>query len=270
MLLGLGDRSALAQAPDAASTASVQGGTIRVTVVDDTLEAKERKALRAEVDRVLNEAIAQHGLMLAADESSDIFMRIEVSRPQSDAPLVIVQAIAKIGDDAIRGDTRTCLRCSSEELVAQAFEIFPAMVEMLASQRAAAERAAAAVEPEPTPPPEPPATTPKQTKLAPLGPVGYVGITSGGLGLISAITGGVLLTLEPRGLPGRAGEFVNYEPPGLATLGLGLGLLVLGNVLVAVDLGPLAERRRERARGPRARVGMSVGPSGSLVIAGSF
>lgn len=264
---------ALAQSPDAATiSASEQGGTIRITVVDDTLEAKERKALRAEVDRVLAEHNEQHGLTLVEGETSDIFMRIEVSRPQSDAPLVIVQAIAKIGDDAIRGDTRTCLRCSSEELVAQAFEIFPAMVEMHTNQRAAAERAAAAAEPEPAPPPQAPAAPTKPAKLAPLGPVGYVGIASSGLGLISAITGGVLLTLEPRyGLPGLGpAEFKNYEPPGLALLGVGLGMLVVGNVMLAVDLGPLAARRRERAGSTHARVGMSVGPTGTLVIAGRF
>jgi hypothetical protein len=276
-LLGLVVGSpALAQSPDAAASStadsvSEQGGTIRVTIVDDTLEAKERKALRAEIDRVLTQQNEQHGLTLVEGETSDIFMRIEVSRPQRDAPLVIVQAIAKIGDDAIRGDTRTCLRCSSEELVAQAFEIFPAMVEMLGNQRAAAERAAAAEEPEPAPPPQTPAPT-KPAKLAPLGPVGYVGIASSGLGLISAITGGVLLTLEPRyGLPGfEPWEFRNYEPPGLALLGVGLGMLVVGNVMLSVDLGPLAARRRDRAGSSQARVGMSVGPTGALVIAGRF
>ena len=254
--------SAHAQAPSESS------GTVHVTIVDDTLDAKARAALHAEVERVLAELATAHDLTIVETDEANIQVRFEVSRPQADAPLFIVQAIAKIADEAIRGETRSCLRCSTTELVAQGFEIFPDAVAKLSEQRdaeAAAAAAALAVESEPAPEPVVPPPPPK-----PLGPVGYVGIAASGLGLASAIAGGVLLTREPKlDAPGLGpAEFINYRPPGIALLGVGLGVMVVGNVLLAVDLGPLAERRRARAQ--VTGIGMTLGPSKGVVVEGRF
>ena len=165
------------------------------------------------------------------------------------SPSPALTASALFDAEDFYAEPRPCLNCTVDELVAELLKNLE-WAAALAIER----RAEIAAEPEPEPHSDPStksAAEPIPEARPRPGPVGYVAISSSAVGLGGAIAAGVFLD---RGA--QRDNFDDYKVPAGSLLGAGLGLMAIGTVLLAVDLGVLAKRR---GRGAAAEVeGVSV------------
>jgi hypothetical protein len=230
------------------------------------------EAQRAEIEKLIQselESLGQeHGFMPAAAGVADLVMHAEVSQPEGQTAVFLISATVEFEGETIASMREdVCLRCTAQEVATETLAVLPGAVEH--AQQARAEAA--------PPPPELPAegveTEPVvEARAAALGPVAYTGIASSVLGLGAAITGAVFLHRGEvvTSSPGAALiESLDYRPPGAALVGAGLGALVVGNVLLAVDLSVLRDRRR-RARAELTGVGVTMSRTAGLSVHGRF
>ncbi len=111
-------------------------------------------------------------------------------------------------------------------------------------------------------------TDTKPVRPAAIGPMGIAGIVLGSAGLGTTIAGAVDLgrgrVVEPSTRTGFD-RGTDYRPRGRALLGAGLGMAVVGAVLVAVDVGLRAKKRKQR---PLVEANVSVRPGFAGVYVG--
>jgi hypothetical protein len=216
----------------------------------------------------LGSLASEHDFTLDETGDPDVTMRVRITQPEGQAAVYLITATAELDGETI-AETReqVCLRCTPDEVASESLTILPGAVEQ-------ARKALAEAEP---PPPEPTIDEPEDepfvdARVAPLGPAGYVGIAASAVGLGAAIAGTVLMyrgevvTSDP-GAPEV--QTTDYRTVGVALVGAGLGTMVLGNVLLAVDLGVLRERRSE-ARAELTGVGLLTRGATGLSVQGRF
>ena len=116
-------------------------------------------------------------------------------------------------------------------------------------------------EPNDPPPPQPPDKTgPKPDRVAPIGPWGIVGIVVATGGLATTIAGAVDLARGEQVEPGVGFQEVNdYRPRGRILLGTGIGLLVVGTVALAVDVGIRAKKRKRQSKTSHFQIELQPG-----------
>jgi hypothetical protein len=253
-------------------TAALQ---LEVEVGDPALRDAISEATDAEFERLR----AEHQLDLGA-EAAELIVRVRIWQPEPNA--VVIDAEIRLDEQAIAGqEGLVCMGCEVAELARASLTL---VAEAVAEAREARAR---------TRPPQAdgsPSDLPRASEVEPakrraraLGPVGYAGIAASGVGLGAAIVGAVFVHRgrEIHGDPGAPVlDYTDYRPLGVALVGAGLGVMVVGNVLLGVDLGLLRDRR-QRA-GTRASVtgfglglagegrGRSGGQGGVLTIRGQF
>ena len=246
---------------------------VAVELVSETLAKDDQNKIATTLDERLTALADAHGMVRVSLETVsrdeiDLYVRLEVTQPDPSVEVFLVQAVAlHRGDVARREDVRSCVQCTASELVEDGLKIIPVVLEDIEARRADA--AAEEVPPAPEPPP------PETRDVAPsraLGPVGITGISASALGLGGAIAGAILLgrgrVEEP--VPGAMIEFVDYRPPGRALLGVGLGLMVVGEVLLAVDLSVLARKRRARATAELSYLAPTLMDGPGIAVGGRF
>ena len=265
-----------AAAGDAAEPAGAsepsEGKRLHLVLESHNLPPEVVAAIEAELARKLPEAAAEHGFTIASTPAADVIIQMEVVYPNvTDDSVTVIQSIGFRGGEVLtRGEAQSCVHCQPEETVRRGLALLPdlsAALDVALAEEAEREALAAAVDTsEPVDVPEP---APEPPPRARMGAVGYVGIAAAALGVGGAIGGGVLLA---QGETSEAGNltFVDYRPAGWATLSAGLATMVVGGVLIAVDLGPLARRRRDRAAAASAALvpGYADGPM--LMLVGRF
>lgn len=247
-------------------------GTIHVELQTRMLSTKLTRKLAKQFDAVIEARVTAIGLALEPTPAADVIVQLEISRPQADAPLHVVQCIAAIdGDVVVRGEVQSCMGCTAAELIDRGLELLPDVAEAVLKAQREAERAAAQARAalEAKPPPPAPDVEPRSARA--LGPVGYAGISVSALGLGSTIAGAVLLARGDSAIntTGPTITFINYRPPGWALVGAGLAATVAGNVLLGVDLG-LLRRRRERPSARISGVGLNIVGAPGVRVQGQF
>jgi hypothetical protein len=168
-----------------------------------------------------------------------------------------------------------CLGCMDAKLLPLLDEHTPALLDALARDPAALEDLAAGAAGESSAgvvePSDPPAD--RDPQLARIGPLGYVGIAVGVLGLGASVGGAVELSRGRVVTPGDRGyarEGVDHRPAGIALISVGVAATVAGVAMLGVDLGRRAKQRR-RDHGASAVVVPVPSPTGvSLGIVGKF
>lgn len=231
------------------------------------LTDQEQAQVTTLVRSQLDTHASAHGLQVAEGET-DLLVRVDISRPEKASSVYLITTIIELDGEIIREvHEAVCLRCTADEIATETLEVLPA-----AAAHAHKVRAEAAA-PEPPPPSmeteQAPVETP--TKQRGLGPVGYVGIASSALGLGAAIAGGVFLH-RGRVVTSESSaptiDTVDYRPAGLAMVGAGFGVMVVGNVLLALDLTVL-RHRRTRAHVELVGINMSTDGRG-IALSGRF
>lgn len=239
--------TATAQSEPASEQSSAQPIGVHVEIVADTLPSARQAAVKAEVERQFDEIATAKGLVKAEPSDADLVIRLEFTQPNPKAEIFVIHGLALHGDEVLRRDqTRTCMECTPAEIAANGLMTLDPAVEELEARRAeaAAQREAKAAARAAEAPPIVDETPAPRVKR--MGTVGYVGIASSAIGLGSAIAGGVLVHRGTEPI-GTGLTLTDYRPPGQALIGVGLGLMVIGGVLQAVDLAVLTPRRRSRA-----------------------
>jgi hypothetical protein len=246
--------AAMAQDPDqdqdpvaTAATAEPLPLTVTYELTIDEVPEALRASVLALTQAEFEALAATHNLELAAAEQPpDLFLRATVSRPEGQSSVFLISSSVEFEGRTIserREDV--CLRCTPPEVASESLVLLPEAAEQVRKARADA------APPAPDPSIEEPANEPIIAKrVAPLGPVGYVGIASSALGLGAAIAGsvvlhrGVIVTSEPGAI---VIDSIDNRPVGVALVGAGLGVMVVGNVLLALDLSVLHKRRAATA-----------------------
>jgi hypothetical protein len=120
---------------------------------------------------------------------------------------------------------------------------------------------------ETAPPPDPkvdPDTTPTTTAITPdteprdrsLTPIGKAGIGVAALGLAGAVAGAVVMTRPTKEVDDELEtDRTEYRVPGIAVLAGGLGVLVVGIALIAVDRARVKKRGNQTASSGLRRLG---------------
>ena len=259
-------RPVAAAEPAAETTTTAAPLTVALELTFAGLSNDEQAELTTLVRTELDTGAAALGLQPSADGQADLIMRTDISRPDGQTSVYLISTTIEFEGEIIREVREdVCLRCTAAEVAAESLTALPD-----AAGQAHEARANAA--PPELPPPvvaslDEPVACPTRR---PLGPLGYVGIASMGLGLGAAIAGAVLLhrgrvvTSPPGALEL---ETVDHRPAGVALTGAGLGVVVIGNVLFALDLSVL--RHRKHGRVELSQVGMMT-EAGGFVLSGRF
>jgi len=212
----------------------------------------QRASLRAGIEADLAALGEAHGFALTA-EHAPTRVDVEIVQPQGQASVLLLTTVVSFeGETIAEARESVCLRCTPEEVVDESLAIIPdAMVRAHELAAAEPEPSAAASAGEEVAADDGAAPPPGLARAKALGPAGYVGISAGALGLGVAIAGTFVLS-RVEVLVGEPGavefEKTNLRPIGVGMIMGGLGAMVVGNVLLAVDLSVLRERRRQRAR----------------------
>lgn len=233
------EASAAPPEPDAETKAKTLG-TMHVELRARGLTPKLTHELAKWIDAELDPHVTTLRFALEPTPAADVVVQIEISQPQSDVRLYVIQSVAVIdGEIAVRGEVQSCVECNAAELMIRGLELLPdAANAWLAFRREAAN---AKREPEPPPTPPAPEVEPPRERL--LGTRGYVGIAVSGLGIGSCIAGGALLAHSS----GHDPTSIDYRPPGWALLAVGLAAVVGGNLLIASDIYSSRHRHRRSA-----------------------
>jgi hypothetical protein len=230
------------------------------------LQTELEPLTRAELDSLAR----THGFSAAAvGGPADLMIHAKVSQPEGQSSVFLITASVEFEGETIREVKEdVCLRCTTSEVASEILVILPDALTQAREARAQA----AAEAPPPTVDSEPVEAPILRDEPALLGPVGYVGIASSALGLGAAIAGGVFLHRgevvvgEPLG---PTIETVDHRPAGLALIGTGLGVMVLGNILLGVDLGILRKHRTEKTA-QLVGFGATAGTCSGVVLHGRF
>ena len=271
-----------AQEPDPVEAMDDELISVHVELVTDTLSKSGKTKTAAELDRQLNAFVTEHGWIRLERAKARLFVRIELVQPDRGTEVFLVHSVSVFDGDVLqRDDARTCIHCKPSELIEDGMTIVAASIRLIAERAAEQEEAAeaaaaaaaeaaareeAALELHRSAPVEEPRPARR------LGALGYVGISSSVLGLGSTIAGAVLL---PRGEVVRTtGErayldVINYRPPGKALIGVGVGAVVIGNILLALDLTVLAERRA-KTRAKLDSVSVTLDGGAGVSVGGRF
>jgi hypothetical protein len=229
------------------------------------LTPKLTHQLAERLDDEIEARVAKLGLALETTPAADVIVQIEVSQPQGDMQLYVVQSVAVIdGEIAVRGEVQSCIDCGAEELMDRGLELLPDAAEALL----VAKREVAEAQPPTVPAPTPPAPEVDPPRERLLGNMGYVGISVSGLGLGSSIAGAALLA-RADGHDETYVHIINYQPPGWALLGVGLAAMVAGNVLLAIDLRR-SHHHRSRSSVVLTGIAPHISDAPGLLVAGRF
>lgn len=237
---------------------------LEVDVSDAALSSTVTTATEAEFAKLRD----GHGLAAATD-AADVVMHVSVWQPEPSA-LVIDASVEFEGTTLDEQVGVVCMGCDAQEIAAKSLAILPAAIEQAQEARAEQEPPAPKIAADDVEEESAPATPSRR-----LGPVGYVGIAAGVLGLGGTIAGAVFLH-RGKVIEGDPGapivDYTDYRPLGVGLLGAGLGVMVVGNVLLGVDLGVLRDRRsgRSNARAQLTGLGVSAEHGAGVTIHGRF
>ncbi|HLT36157.1 MAG TPA: hypothetical protein VK034_07725 [Enhygromyxa sp.] len=267
--LSLATPFAHASEPAAGTEATVESQLTIAVELDAEADEQTKPEIVAATEAELANLEQQHGLVRAQSNTPDLLLRVRIWQPEPNV-LVIDSSVEFEGEVLGQQEGVVCMDCSVKDAAAKSMTILPAAVEQARAARAASQ-------------PPPPVVTeeqvdesaPVQRRTRALGPVGYVGIAASVLGLGSTIVGTVYLYRgkDVEGDPGAPViEYTNYIPLGLGLIGAGVGVMVVGNVLLGVDLGILRTRREQRAsaRARITRVGLLASHEVGLTLSGQF
>jgi hypothetical protein len=244
--------------------------SVHIEIVADTLSSSMRTKVTAEVEQQFADIAPAHGLVKAESLAADLVIRLEFTQPDPKVGAFVTHALALYSGDVLqRDEARTCVQCTASEIAADGLKILVPAAELIEARRveAAAQRQAELEAAKPTPVVD---ASPPSAVRHPIGPVGYVGISSSALGLGTAIAGAVLLHRGRVPTDSTALMVTNYLPAGQALAGVGIGLMVVGNVLLALDLGVFAPRRESRVRAKIAGVSFVAEHGPGVIVSGRF
>ncbi|NJK31746.1 MAG: hypothetical protein HC927_04615 [Deltaproteobacteria bacterium] len=221
---------------------------IRVAVDTSSLTEDDGKRLRELVGAELIREVEVGGFAITEKNvRTTLRVRIEYL-DQEDLEYAIHYDIQH--DDELITDVPwiACVTCVDAALIRKIQEGLPAALERIRE-----------IEEEPALPPE--TADPKTPAIAPIGGLGIAGVVVAGLGLGTMIAGGVELG---RGVVIEGGAEqtrtrIDHRTPGAALLGVGSAALVAGAILLGVDLG-LRAKRRKQAAGAQTLVLPIIGP----------
>ncbi|MFO7564313.1 MAG: hypothetical protein R6X02_16825 [Enhygromyxa sp.] len=253
-----------------AASAAEPSLTIALEIDVEVGDESKQAAVVSATEAALGELEQQQGLQRAKGDPADLSLRVRIWQPEPKV-LVVDSEVEFEGEILSHQEGVVCMDCSAEDAAAKALTILPEALDQARAARAQAEPPPPAIEEasdEDAPPPS-------SKRPGVLGPVGYAGIGASVLGLGGAIVGAVYLhrgrVLEND--PGAAVlEYTDHRPLGVGLLGAGLGVMVVGNVLLGVDLGILRPRRESRGSARIELTGVSVlaRESRGVTISGRF
>lgn len=241
-------------------------GTASVVLDSAGLEDDLAQRLEAEVQARIELLFTAHDYVEAPDASrdpTDLTLRILVEVPAPGEPIALITAVALDGRGQVLAERRevVCMRCDADELAAQSLAVLSD--ELLDVARGSAAPAVQSQSQPQSQPPSPPPPSSSETAPRPsVSPMLITGISVGALGLAGAISGAVLLYRGNEPIVGEP-NLRDFRPAGATAIAVGLGAMVVGQVLIGVD----------RRRGHRARVtgvGLDMGATASLTIRGEF
>lgn len=233
---------------------------------------RDEAALEAEFKRQFPAFAEQHGLREVGREGKpELTLRLQVMQMENDPTTYVIYTTAIYHDKVDSFDARSCLQCSPADVVANLLSNVASAAAAVLESRAELATAASvdvpvAEVPHLVTPPSPP-------RVRTIGATSYVGFASAAVGVGATIWGavlinrGVVVESEPLGVTQK---WTDYRPTGIALMGVGLGMVVIGNVLVGVDLGVLLPRRHARAQAQIDGVSVTTAGGPGLAIRGRF
>ncbi|PRP99911.1 hypothetical protein [Enhygromyxa salina] len=243
--------------------------TVALELGVDGLPKDLQPDVRSQAQAELEALAKTHAFTLVTEGEPDLVIRASVSQPKGQSSVYLISSSVEFDGETIsEAQEDVCLRCTAREVAAESLALLPGAVEQARKARAAA----APPDPDVVEEVECPQAPVVPSRVAPLGPVGYAGIASSALGLGAAIAGvvvlhrGAVVTSEP-GAPVLA--ITDYRPAGVGLLGAGLGVMVIGNVLLALDLSVLHKRRAAPTAGITG-VGLTTNNGAALTVQGRF
>ena len=214
----------------------------------------------------------RHGIEVvdSADTELVVFVRSLAEESDSGPQLAVIDYAVlvevRIGGEQVVKEPFFCAKKGEAELIACVVDGLAPVLQDLPTEETA----------------DPPETTPvaegdgghsgeEPIRVTPIGPMGVTGIVLGVGGIATAIAGGVDLgrgeVLEDEPPQSGVDLYVDHRPRGRTLLGVGAGFLVVGAVLVGVDVGLRARKRKQ----PAVQVGVDAGRAFTgLTLRGRF
>lgn len=232
--------------------------TARAELAANSLSDEMRAGLEVELAQQLEKLAEAHGFEVSKSHTAMLLLHIDIGQTDVRNPVYLMHAsVFRDGELLERAEARTCVRCTPAELVELSLELLPRALSQVA----------ASPEEEPIEPPPPAVVAdadenesdePARARPRGPGPMTYAGLSIGALGLVGVIAGGVLVGrgIQPRPADPLHLTVINYSKPGAALLGVGLGSVVAGLVLLALDVWGVGSRHRNIAL---ARDGLQIG-----------
>ncbi len=213
---------------------------LRIAVDTSTLAEADRERIAKVILAGVREQVEAEGIDVVDDgTATTLRVRIEYLDPD-DLEYAVYYDIQRGGE--IVGDVPwvACTFCVDAKLLRSVTDGLPKALERIAELA----EPIGVDEPEPT---DEPVDEPNPDRVAVIGPLGIAGAVLAGSGLALTIAGAIELprgteVTESDGLVVRARE---HRQTGQVLLGTGAGVLVVGVVMLAVDLGLRAKKRKQ-------------------------
>ncbi|MEX1364159.1 MAG: hypothetical protein AB1Z98_13610 [Nannocystaceae bacterium] len=253
--------AALVMAPTLANASGPRYAPIKLTTNFEDEDPERTQRIRPVLEQSTIDALRRHEIDVveSADAELVIYVR-SLAEESGTGPQVAVIDYAvvvevRLGDEQATKHPFFCAKKGEAELIMCVLEgITPALEALPVESRPD--------EPHGKPPSEGGGglVHPQPARIRPIGGLGITGIVVGAGGLATTVAAAVDLRRGERvDEPTSAGltNTTDFRPRGRALLGVGLGLLVTGAVLVGVDVGLRAKKRKRRA----VDVGFGLAPS---------
>ena len=211
-------------------------------------------AIVAEFERIGGERGLE--LVAAGTDAAELHVEVRVWEPEPGA--VVLDTRVRLDDQTLAEQVDlVCMGCDVAEVADASLSPLPDAITQAHATRAEA----SAAQVTPTASDLPTDVQPRRAWQARrLGPVGITGVAASGIGFAATIVGVVALDQATRNPVGpEAGPRPQPRTLGLGLVGAGIGVMVVGQVLLALDLGPLRDRQARHGARRARRAGLELG-----------
>ncbi len=244
----------LAAAPTSPEERPVK--TVRFVIVDDEIEEDWVDHFREQTRDKIHSVIEDAGFTLTDEVTADATVRLSLEVDDAENFVYHFEIEVVVGDQHTALDDAKCEDCLTDKLVSVAEQQAPRIIDALKVARVRSNATNAAVSD---------GSADEPRKVAPIGPLGGVGIGVAVLGVGATIAGAVELSkgkvYDAESREGPDLQFTDHRPPGKALLGAGIAVATVGVALLVTDVVIRSKKRRAQqasARTPFPLVGDGV------------